>query len=255
MIGFEIYQGLEELHEPHSPIDNPQLTKEAENVVGSIDDILVSGKLTPYEKMVQTESILLDKWEYKKDWKNYLDQPVLAHVNAVLNLKEIYQAFVGIMEAGIPYLSIFKMFNCPVYCIDFSHYKRNMDVPLIEADQLLELRHRDVLLVDIDLVTGKTLDKVTDYLRSNAVNVKGAYIGLSRWAGIESDDPHIGEDLVDFDKFWKRCGELYLIKNKERYIRLGVLPKDFEVYTSNLAVEKNERVGSKAAAKFAEYLK
>ena len=107
--------------------------------------------------------------------------PLIAHVDAALQLKENYDAVVGVREVGLPYAKIFEMVGFPVFDVDYSHHKRDMKEPKIDVEHLQRLRDKKaVLLTDIDFVTGKTLREVTRYLRENGVNVGGAYIGLSR---------------------------------------------------------------------------
>jgi len=200
--GLRLEQRL--VHKPHTPIRNPEITKEAEGMEGNLDEVLSRGKLSPHDKMLNTEAFLLSKWEAGEQWKNYLDSPLIAHVDAALQLRQNYDAVVGIKEAGIPYAKIFEMVGFPIFDIDYSHQKRNMTEPRMEDEQIKQLRDKQaVLLTDIDFVTGKTLREVTRYLRENGVNVSGAYIGLSRWPGMKSGGFSIGDDTVNFDTFWK----------------------------------------------------
>lgn len=242
---------------PHSPIENPSITIEAENIHGNLDDILAKGKISQYEKMVSIESLLLQRWKYAKIWRDYLDSPLIAHASAVLSLKDKYDAVVGIKDAGIPYATIFEMFEFPIFEIDYSHHKRNMDKPLIKEEDMKELkRKKSVLITDIDIVTGKTLREVTGYLRENQVNICGAYIGLFKWPGIKSDSFFIGEDTTDFERFWKgRQFDLSHCRFKDALCEIGFLPSRLNLYTSNRIIGEKEIMGCATARKIAKYFK
>ncbi len=238
--------------EPHSPIQNPELTKDAINYDGNLEDVLERGRLSPDGKMIEVEAYLLSNWTYGNDWQRYLDTPLLAHADSAISLSRDYDAVVGIKEAGVPFAKIFEMIGLPIFNIDFSHYKRKMDQPEIDTSDLRQLqKSQSVLLTDIDFVSGRTLRTVTNYLRSNGVNVKGVYIGLSQWPGIESDCFHVGNDSVDFNLFWKQCGYVRQMRNMLPY-RKGVIPKDLMVYTANRDFIYSKRG---IASRVARYLK
>lgn len=241
---------------PHSPMDNPELTGAARGLTGVIEDILAKGKLSSYEKMLQTEAILLSKWQYADAWEDILDAPLIAHADAALELKRHYDAVVGIQKAGVPYALIFEIMGFPVYDIDFSHHRRHMKHPIIDQSQLVELRRRiNVLVTDVDFVTGKTLTKVVEYLRQNGVNGGGAYIGLSKWPGIESESFCIDDDTVDFETFWTSTHSgLRHLRSTTPY-KNRLIPNDLRVYCPNPSLDKNERVGSIASRRVARYFK
>lgn len=248
--------------EPHSPIDNPWLTEEAKDrgLAGLIEDVikevLARGRLSPHEKMLQTEAVLLSLWKYSGDWKRYLDSPLIAHADAALVLGKYYDAAVAVKEAGIPYGDIFRIMGFPVFDIDFSHHRRNMERPEMDEEKIRELQGRkNVLLIDIDFVTGKTLGEVVGYLREKGINAAAAYTGLSRWPGIESDAPHIGTDTVDFENFWggKTTG-LNHLRSKIPY-KKGIVHDDLKLYSPNPGLPDSEMRGSAAARRVAQCLK
>jgi hypoxanthine phosphoribosyltransferase len=237
----------------HHPIENPDLTEEAEGTKGDISKVL-SAKLSQHDMMLNTEAFLLSQWVARDEWTRYLDSPLIAHADAALKLKQEYDAVLGIRQAGIPYAQIFEMLGFPIFYIDYSHHKRNMKKPEMDEGQLTELRgKKSVLLTDIDIVTGRTIRETTNYLREEGVNVKGAYIGLFRWPRIKSEKSKcIGEDKTDFDKFWETntmsrvaSGIGYLCREYN-----DLLPKHFVLYTSNPSLKKR---GSYAAKRIAEY--
>jgi hypothetical protein len=247
--------GLEQrlVHKPHSPIENPELTEEAEDHESDMERVLSKGKLSPYEKMLHVESALLSNWEFGDDWRTYLDSPLLAHVDAALRLKKDYDAVVGIEEAGIPYAKIFEMVGFPIYEIDFSHHKRDMETPEIDESQLNSLKDGRVLLADIDFVSGKTLREVHKFLKGKGINVDGAYIGLSQWPGMDSEEFGISENTVDFDTFWKgKTTGLSEIRSSIPYKRC-LIPEDFMLFSSNPTLPEKENYGSVAARRIARY--
>ena len=254
LCGLRLEQEL--VYEPHSPITNPKLTKKAEGIEADLARVLSRGQLSQYEKMLNTEAFLLSQWKARNQWKRYLDSPLISHVDAALQLRQDYDAVVGIKDAGIPYAQIFEMIGFPIFDVDYSHHKRDMKEPQMDDEQIKQLREKQsVLLTDIDLVTGKTLREVTKYLRENSVKVGGAYIGLSRWPGMESEGFSIGDDTVNFDTFWKgRNSGLSTIRSRVPY-KKGLIPQDLALYTSNPTLEKNELKGSAAARRIARYIK
>lgn len=243
---------------PHSPIRNPCLTGQAKDLEGNLDDILEKRKLSNYEKMLQIESILLSKGEFKDSWRDYLDATFMAHSDAALQLRNRYDAVVGIKSAGVYYAKIFEMMGFPMFEIDYSHHRRKMDKPIIEENQIRELKQKkNVLVTNIDFITGKTLTEVAKYLREKEVNVNGAYIGLSRWPGMDSNDFFINNDKVNFKTFWKSissCSGLKMLRNEIPYEK-GIRPKYLRLYSVNSSLEKNEKSGVLVARKVAKYLK
>lgn len=239
----------------HHPIDTPQLTESAEGQVGCIEDILAKGRLTPRDKMLQAEAILLSRWTHADDWRAYLDAPLIAHADAALNLKQNYDAVVAIREAGVPYAQIFRLMGYPIFDIDFSHHRKRMEHPIMDQSQLEEVKKsKDVLVTDVDFVTGRTLREVVDYLRRHGVNVRGAYIGLSKWLGLETEGFHIGEDTVDFDTFWTRTYSGLAHLRKILPYKRNIIPAGLRVYSVNPVLDENERLGGMVARRVARYL-
>ncbi len=256
---------------PHSAIENPEITEEAERFEGGLEKILdLPENVDIYRKKLFFEALLLSKWKEKeeRDWREYFDSPLISHADASLQLKGKYDAVVAIRDAGIPYSKIFEIIGFPVFEIDYSHHKRKMNKPIISDSQLEELKHKkSVLLVDIDFVTGKTLRKVTEYLRENEVNVKGAYIGLFKWPGIDSGKKyHVGTDTVNFDSFWhlspitglSKVREDIMLKNGKpvfpyrKYKKL--LPSDFELYTSNPYILNSNETAKNVVDRVGKYI-
>lgn len=252
--GLRLEQRL--VHKPHTPIRNPEITEEAKGMESNLDKVLARGQLSRHDKMLHTEAFLLSHWEDGEQWKKYLDSPLIAHVDAALQLRQNYDAVVGIREAGIPYTKIFGMVGFPTFDIDYSHHKRDMKEPRMDDEQIKQLRDKQAVLVaDIDFVTGKTLREVIKFLRENGVNVNGAYIGLSRWPGMESQGFSVSDDTVNFDTFWKgKTSGLSRVRSRIPYKR-ELIPEDLALYTSNPALEDNELRGSAAAIRVAKYFK
>lgn len=242
---------------PHSPINTPKITEEASRIKSDLAKVLSRGQISLHDKMLNAEAFLLSQWKARHQWKEYLDSPLISHVDAGLQLRQNYDAIVGIRNAGIPYAQIFEMIGFPIFDVDYSHYKKDMKELKIDGEQIKQLRAKQsVLLTDIDFVTGKTLREVTRYLRGNGVKVNGAYIGLSRWPGIdgiESKEFSICVDTVNFDTFWKgRTSGLSTIRSTIPY-RKGLIPQDLALYTSNPILGENELRGSTAAKRVAQY--
>ncbi|MEM4318502.1 MAG: phosphoribosyltransferase [Candidatus Pacearchaeota archaeon] len=246
--------------QPHSPIRNPEITEEAARIEGdlaSLAKVLLKEELSPHDRILHTEAFLLSQWKAREQWKRYLDSPLISHVDAALQLRQNYDAVVGIKNAGIPYAQIFEMVGFPIFEIDYSHRKRDMKEPQIDDEKVKQLRDKkSVLLTDIDFVTGKALREVTRYLREKDVKVNGAYIGLFRWPGMKSEKSEeffIGNDTVNFDTFWKgRTSGLSTIRSTLPY-KKGLIPSDVALYTSNPFLEEDELKGSAAARRIAKY--
>lgn len=266
-LGLSIEIGLEQRlsHGPHSPIKNPRLTKRAEdkmydttNSRDMIDRILSkTGVVKNKNKMLMIEALLLSLWDNRDEWKQYLDSPLIAHVDAALSLKNNckYDAVVGVKDAGIPYANIFKIIGMPSFEIDYSHHKRGMEKPEIEQDTLKSLKDKKrVLIADVDMVTGKTLRTVAEFLRANGINVSGAYIGLYRWPGIKTEKSYIGADTVDFEKVWSKDRGGLSHSHKILY-KKGMIPSYLHLCTSNRHLDKNEMHGAAAARRIADYFK
>ncbi len=252
-LGLHLGLGLNQ-YSSNFNISNPQITSlraDIEDV--SLIDILKKGKLSALDKMVQAEGLLFSRWNHEDDWEEYLDSPLLAHADAALSLKnQGYNAVIGIEEKGVPYAEIFGIMGFPVYSIDYSHHRRNMDKPSINQEDLKELKGKKAVLVDVDFVTGKTLKKVIKYLGSNNVNIDTVYLGLSEWPGIESDSFYIDNGKVDFEKFWKTCGSLRSMKCQLPY-QAGIIPRNVRVLTSDSAIGEHGINGSSAATRIAKY--
>lgn len=260
-MGFSLV--LKQEYEPHKPMHNPDLTVQASCmelpglIEDTLDEILAKGKLKPREQMLQTEAVLLSLWKYGKKWDELLDSPLISHADAAITLKKTlgYDAVVAIKEAGIFYADVFMLMGLHVFEIDYSHHRRNMKKPEMDMKQLNGLKEKkNALIVDVDFVTGKTLREVVGYLRERGVNVEGAYVGLSEWPGIESDNFYIGHDRVDFDSFWicNREGLNHLRTKKLHSI--GFLPKETKIFSPNPALGDSIH-GQRAARRVACYLR
>lgn len=184
----------------------------------------------------------------------YLDSPLIAHADAALSLRDMYDSVVSIQGAGEPYGDIFKIMGYEVFPIDFSHHKRNMNEPQISKDALKRLQEKKkTLLVDIDILTGKTTKKVQEFLTNKGINSDGIYLGLSRWPGLEETKPSIGEDSVNFNRFWKQCGNLRILSSKFPYNSEIISPK-IKVFTSSGNIEKSDEKAYTSARRVAKYL-
>lgn len=237
---------------PHSAIKTPRITESVVNNSGGLERSLSQD----YDlKMNVVERNLLGRWKFKGSWERYLDKPLFTHAYAALALKELgYDAVVGIESAGIPYLEIFGIMGFPTYSIRFSYHKKKMEKPEMNENQLNELRTKNnVLLADIDIVTGKTLRECVNHLKKEGVNVPGAYIGLSEWAGVDGlDNPSIGKD-IPFGRLWRTCGRLKVLSNLRVY-REGILPHGFWVYSGIGSLEDQGKNGAAAANKVLKYV-
>lgn len=242
----------------HSPLQTPGLTIDAQNVrleAGTLDK-LVGQKWGQQMKMVQAEAYLLNRWKHASQFRDYLDAPLLAHADAAAQLSTDFDATVSITNGGKPYGEIFEIMGVPGTTIDYSHHKRHMDSPTILQDQINWLRTRkNILLVDIDCVTGKTIRTVLDTLRASGLRVGGAYLGLTRWPGIPSDVPTLGAETTNFDTFWTsgRSG-LSIAKSRQPY-KEGILPEGLIIYAPNPAVGLKQDYGSPAAQRIAKHLR
>lgn len=250
----------QELDNVHKAIFNPALTKMAELREGRITEALTKNSaLSQIERIAEVEAALLAKWSYSEDWKTYLDSPLIAHADASLSLKRMYDGIVEIETGGTPYGEIFRIMGHDVFSIDYSHHKRKMKNPVIEPNILQNLRRKkNVLLVDVDIVTGKTIRTITDYLKNEGVPVSGVYLGLSMWPGIDNGEMNtINENNVNFDNFWKICGSTRQLK-KEKIYRMNIIPAGFKLFTSNGKIKEGNKnyniIGLNVARRIAYYL-
>lgn len=239
--------------EPHSPLKKPRLTPLAENKEGNLERVIERGKLSAEEKMLEIEAALLNRWSYTSCWERYLDMPLMAHAYCSLGLKELgYDSILGVEDAGTPYGDIFRIMGFDVFSIDYSHHKRNTEKPIIEKNQLEQLKKKNkVLLTDIDIVTGKTINAVANYLKNERVNIEGVYIGLSEWPGLELETPHIGHDVTDFNFFWKECGKTRQLRDihPSYYHDTGIIPFNLKLFNANYSLENRHYSDGPAAAK------
>src|SRR3989344_4848921 len=97
--GLRLEQRL--VYKPHSPIKTPEITEEANEIEGDLAKVLAGGQFSRHDKMLNTEAFLLSQWKARDQWKQYLDSPLISHVDAVLQLRQNYDAIVGIRDAGI----------------------------------------------------------------------------------------------------------------------------------------------------------
>ncbi|MDP3882169.1 MAG: phosphoribosyltransferase [Nanoarchaeota archaeon] len=238
---------------PHFPISNPQLTRDASEAKGNIFAAFEQGD--SYDRVLRVEAALLDKWKWGERWEDYLDSPLLAHADAALSLRGMYDAVVGVEKGGIPFSDIFEMLGFPVAKIEYSHYKRKMERPSMAESELDKLKKKkSILVVDVDVVTGQTIRAVKDYLLQHNINLNAAYTGLSAWPGIETEEPFIGEDKVNFKAFWKQCGSLRQLKSQYPY-KKEIIPAGLRVFTSNGRIVSNEEKAIRAARRIGEYYK
>ncbi|MBS3080547.1 hypothetical protein J4221_03685 [Candidatus Pacearchaeota archaeon] len=241
-------QRIEQLS-PHFPIRNPEITENAKDSTWNLKKVLETGTLSPYQKMLNVESALLDRWKFKDSWRAYLDLPLYVHAAATLTLKELgFDGVIGIESAGIPYADFFRMIGVDTFSIAFSHHKRKMFKPDINKDDLEKLKYKDkLLLTDIDVVTGKTLTSVYKFLRENNINVEGAYIGLIEWPGIKDlEVPHLGKDTINFRSLWRGCGRTRQLKDTRKNLpipyRIGIIPQEMKLFNPNPRLEKDSRM-------------
>ena len=244
---------------PHSPINVPETSIEAWDRrdsldrESSLDDILSRGKQDHYEKMITMEAFLLNRWKYGSSFERYLDSPLVAHCFTAMALKEKVDAVIGIKEAGLPYADIFRLMGLPSYEINFSHYKRFISSPEIDEYSKRELRGKNVLLTDIDFVTGKTITDVTKFLEEHKINVKGVYIGLSEWVGLKDKSFYVGGSALDFSTFWRHCGRYRTLRKPSLLYKKGIIPNGLPLYTSDGRLEKYPDMGRTASRKIAKY--
>src|SRR3989344_2895313 len=135
--GLRLEQRL--VYQPHSPIKTPEITKEADGKEGDLAKVLSRGQISQHDKILNTEAFLLSQWKAGDRWEKYLDSPLISHVEAALQLRQNYDAVVGIKDAGIPYAQIFEMAGFPVFDVDYSHHKRDMKEPKMDDEQIKQL--------------------------------------------------------------------------------------------------------------------
>ncbi len=236
----------------HSPISNPQLTEDAINE--NEDSLFHSSTLA-------LERDLLSRWDFSESWQSYLDSPLLAHADAALALRKYYDTVVAIRSAGIPYGKIFEMAGFSYYEIDYSHHKRNMRKPEMNILDLFLLQDKQsVLLIDIDVVSGKTLRAVYNFLKNQDVNVQGAYIGLSQWPGVDKGVPYIGNDKVDFGDLWaNKIKSFRIMRNSDSYTKnhfpemSQIIPSNLPVFGVNPNLDSDLNLALKATTRVQEY--
>jgi orotate phosphoribosyltransferase-like protein len=181
------------------------------------------------------ERNLICKWGYNPQAGYHLDSSIINYCDAALQIKEKgYEAVTGIKNAGIPCARLFEMMGYVYSEIDFSHRKREMKEPEIDEEEIQKIIGKKVILTDIDLVTGKTLQKVTEYLRSRNVDVRGAFMELEDWPGRS-------EDFGFYEDFWITEKDGLRRLNPEK-IRKVLVPEDFQIYTSTKRGRTDEKI-------------
>lgn len=165
---------------------------------------------------------LVSVWDYTPDGIYGLNPSIILYCDAALQLKEKrYEAVTAIKRAGVPCAKIFEMMGYAYSEIDFSHHKRRMEKPEISEEELQKIAGKKVILTDVDFVTGKTLRKVTEYLRNREVNVRGAFIEFEDWPGRSNFGP--------YKSFWRDEKKgLRILNNPD----CSKIPGNFKVYTS-----------------------
>ncbi|HLD15274.1 MAG TPA: hypothetical protein VJB94_01715 [Candidatus Nanoarchaeia archaeon] len=236
---------------PHGPIKNPRITKMA--FEGELDEPFsleetINDRCYTTKIAYSVERELLKRWKYAGGWEKFLDSPLLAHADAAIVLAEDYDAVVGIKEAGLAYADIFRIMGFPVEEIDFSHHKKNMTWPVMSKESIEKLKDKEgVILVDIDVVTGKSVKTVYDFLTSNGIKVKALYLGLSKWSGMKMKttsacgyswkEPSLGQKGIGFKGFWKKAeGGLVVMSKREAY-QENIIPTGLVVYGSNAKLD------------------
>lgn len=131
------------------------------------------------------EDYLYSKWEFDREGLYKLSASIILYADAALQLKEKrYDTAMGIKNSGIPYAKIFEMMGYDYSEIDYSHHKRQMEEIRIDSQEIKMLKNKKIILIDMDIFSGKTILKITEYLKEKNLNVKGAFIGkLNFWAG------------------------------------------------------------------------
>jgi len=187
------------------------------------------------------ERILLDNWDFKDRFNEFVDAPLVAHAGAAINLeKRGYDAVVGIMNDGLPYSNLFESMGFPTFCVNYSHRKQ-IPAELGCDGDLDELKKKSkVLLVDIDFMTGKTFEDVHDYLTDRDVNVAGVYTGLFNWPGkrhrwsLDANGVFYNDSFREWDHP-KSPPSILLMRN---WFLEGRVSKEIEVYAPNPAIDQ-----------------
>ena len=199
----------------------------------------------------------MNYWASEKNAYKYLDASLIAHADAALSVQEWgYDAAVAIKDAGVPYGEIFEIMGMPIYSIDYSHHRRNMKEPQIESDDLQDLLDKqNVLLIDVDMVTGKTVRDVASFLRDKGVNVWGCYLGLSEWPGMDGEGFRLGKKELNFNTFWNRNSKygVATLKSGLPY-KQKLIPNDLELIGVNSKLKANGRYMPKIARRVLTYL-
>ena len=238
------------LEEPHSSIANPELTILANNMsTPNNPSELLNLNKDDEDLLFDVEHYLLQKWSFRHVWESLLDSPMIVHADAARQLNGYYDCALAVSSAGIPYGTIFKMAgSMPIFTVDYSHHKRAMtDVAPMSKEVLDCLREkRNVLLIDIDCCTGKTLRTINTYLKNEGIINTGAYLGLSRWKGLGIEGS-LGRDNVDFNRFWSKSQSgLVECVSKTPY-KNGILPNGFELYGPNQRVATHPKLAMQLA--------
>jgi len=247
---------------PHTALDNPALTEEVAYKNYTVEDLISAQTGPKYirKKAQITENILLNKWEYKSDWRRYLDKPLIVHAAAIKELEKTkkYDAAIGIKTAGTPYLELFDIMGIECFDIDYSIYRKKSEAPVIDEYAIEQLKEKkNVILVDIDIVTGKTLRDVTEYLHKKNIPVTGVYLGLSAWPGADkkSDEFGLGKETVNFSRFWSQRNSILTVSRHSAMLsQAGVLPKNFEIYTGCPCFEKQAGTLTETTNTVAKYI-
>lgn len=237
----------------HAPLSTPKLTSEVYEQGFSLEQALRMLNDDPLDKRV-LEAVLLKKWD-NPDWKEHLDAPLIAHANAALVLKEAgFDCAIAIMNAGEPYSKLFSIMGIPYVKIDYSHHKREMTEPVIDGESIDVIRKKNkCLLVDIDIVTGKTVRSVYKWLVERySPNIDGLYCGLSSWPGIPGIE---GKTIscANSGRFLTQWRGMKRVTKNWPY-DAKILPKGMIMYAPLSNIEERPRTLKPALSAIAKYL-
>lgn len=151
-----------------------------------------------------------------------LNYRALLGVDTALQLKQKgYSAVIAIKNAGISAAEIFRQTCYDYFEIDYSHYKRSMVNPEMEEKDLNKLKGQNVVLADIDFVSGNTLRTCKEYLNMKDINNLVAYIAGDQWRN-ETD--------VYLEDWEINNNGLRTFKENEKY-SVRRLPDNLKIYT------------------------
>jgi hypoxanthine phosphoribosyltransferase len=122
-----------------------------------------------------------DKYEIEQHVRHFSDHPIeaLATARAAVN-DDQNDIGVVIGPEGFMYASMFSLLGFPLVNIHIDEYCKTEDRPYKELDDISCIKGKRVLLIEDDVVTGKTLEKALSKIEAYSPSEVSVYLGTRR---------------------------------------------------------------------------